>query len=118
LADDVEVLDEIHDCRKLIHLIRRRDAGSPMLSEAEVGAVGAYIIQGSDTSVASYWVEPGIAMILELFKSPRSCRVAAQWLAQATGAVTVDPSIFEPLLRRGILVGAPRTSSIHDKAEA
>ncbi|MCV9974160.1 radical SAM protein, partial [Burkholderia pseudomallei] len=65
-----------------------------------------YIVQGHGEAATGYWVESGIATLLDLFRSPRSCRAVAQWLADATRNDGIDASIFEPLLRRGILVSA------------
>ncbi|MCS6474055.1 radical SAM protein, partial [Burkholderia thailandensis] len=68
--------------------------------------LGAYFVRAAGEAVTGYWVESGIAAILDLFRAPRSCRAAAQWLAHVTRNDGVDASIFEPLLRRGILVPA------------
>ncbi|AGK51633.1 B12 binding domain protein [Burkholderia thailandensis MSMB121] len=106
LAENVGLLEDIHNCEVLVDRIRRSNEASPMLGDADVGGLGTYIVQGHGEAAAGYWVESGIATILDLFRSPRSCRAVAQWLADVTSNDGIDASIFEPLLRRGILVSA------------
>ncbi|MCS3394547.1 B12-binding domain-containing radical SAM protein [Burkholderia thailandensis] len=106
LAENVGLLEDIHNCDALVDRIRRSTEGAPMLGDADVGGLGTYIVQGHGEAATGYWVESGIATLLDLFRSPRSCRAVAQWLADATRNDGIDASIFEPLLRRGILVSA------------
>lgn len=106
LAENVGLLEDIHNCEALVDRLRRSNDGAPALGDADVGGLGAYIVRADGEAVTGYWVESGIAAILDLFRAPRSCRAAAQWLAHVTRNDGVDASIFEPLLRRGILVPA------------
>lgn len=114
LGDDVSVLEEMHDCARLLARITR-DTGTVLLEDEDLRERdGVYIL----TSSASYRIDPGVEAILSLFDQPRSCAEVIRSVSEATGMPEIDTRFFEELVRAGILTAVPSETTPIGAAQA
>jgi radical SAM superfamily enzyme YgiQ (UPF0313 family) len=95
----LEVLAEIHDCAAVL----ARLATGELLDDADAGELGAYVIDPGDPAT-TYWIDPGVQAIAELFDEPHTCDEVAALVCAAAGVEALPPSVFEGLIRAGLLV--------------
>jgi hypothetical protein len=103
------VLSDIHDCGALLDRIARLPSGA-WLDDADAGELGAYVVDPGDPATV-YWIDPGVHAIAELFAEPRTCGEVAQLVCAAAGLPSLAPSVFEGLIRAGVLVAPTAPAS-------
>jgi len=103
LSSRVRVLSEVHDCGLLIERIKQHPAGAALLKNSETGELGAYVVEPGGDRAASYWIEPGVQAIADLFDEPHTFCEVADMLRDSIGA-EIEPDVFEGLVRAGLLV--------------
>jgi radical SAM superfamily enzyme YgiQ (UPF0313 family) len=96
------VLEEIHDCAALLARIARLGPGE-LLADAEAGELGAYVVDPGDGET-TYWIDPGVQAIAELFDEPHTCHEVAELVCAQAGIPELAPGVFEGLVRAGVLV--------------
>jgi radical SAM superfamily enzyme YgiQ (UPF0313 family) len=103
MSDNMRVLPALHDCSLVIENIRR-DAGSQLLGDEAMGERAVYVVETAGPSSASYHIDPGLEAILGFFEVPRTCSEVIDAIREITGGANVGHTVFEDLVRAGILV--------------
>jgi radical SAM superfamily enzyme YgiQ (UPF0313 family) len=85
LNPNARVLHELHDIDHLLKLLESEAGGSALADDASAGELGTHLIVTRGRETRTYRIDPGIAAILEMFESPRSCRDVARRVRRRTG---------------------------------
>lgn len=115
LSPHVHVLPDLHDCGLLLKRIECEPAGSSLLDESQVGGRAVYLVRVSGEASTHYRIDPGVEALLGLFEQPRTCREVTDLVCEATGLPALKTSVFEDLVREGILVLGPASAARIDQ---
>ncbi|HEU4390018.1 MAG TPA: radical SAM protein [Blastocatellia bacterium] len=106
LGSHVRLLPELHDCSRLIELVRRENNQS-VLDDSQTGELGVYLMSAEDGTATAYRIDSGVEAMLDFFAEPRSCSEVADIINGIAASNHIDSSYFEPLVQSGILVPPP-----------
>lgn len=104
LGDFTFLLEEIHDCGNLLDRIRELPRDARPFNDEEAGGLTNYLVIISQGVATSYLIDPGISVLLGLFKTPNSCRDITEALSELIEGYSIDDAIFESLVGIGALV--------------
>jgi radical SAM superfamily enzyme YgiQ (UPF0313 family) len=101
---------DLHDCGKLLELIRRIPEGSGPLDASAVGELGCYLSIVENGVATHYGIDRGVDSILSLFEQPSSIQAVTGFLRHAVPDAAVSDSWFRELVDIGALIPSPRAS--------
>ena len=105
---------DLHDCAKLLQLIRQLPDDSGPLEFPAVEELACYLSIVEDGVASNYGIDRGIETILALFEQPSSIRAVTGFLRQAVPDAPIAESWFKELVD----IGALTPSSNADKQVA
>jgi radical SAM superfamily enzyme YgiQ (UPF0313 family) len=101
---------DLHDCSRLLELIRRIPEASGPLEASAVGELGCYLSIVADGVATHYGIDRGVDSILALFEQPSSIQAVTGFLRHAVPETPVSDSWFKELVDIGALIPSPRAS--------
>jgi radical SAM superfamily enzyme YgiQ (UPF0313 family) len=104
LGDFTFLLEDIHDCGNLLDRIRELPWDTPPIDDLEAGGCGNYLVIIVQGVATSYRIDPGIGVLLGLFKAPRTCRDVVEALSELIEGYSIGDAVFESLVGIGALV--------------
>jgi radical SAM superfamily enzyme YgiQ (UPF0313 family) len=99
---------QIHDCGRLLELIREAPSDSPPLDPAATGDLGCYLSVFDAGSVQTWGIDRDIGSILALFEAPNSIRTVAGVINSVVPEAPVTEGWFRELVDLGALVPCAR----------
>jgi radical SAM superfamily enzyme YgiQ (UPF0313 family) len=105
------VFVDLHDCGRLLELIRRQPKEAGPLEFAAAGEPACYLSIVEDGVASNYEIDPGVGNILALFKRPSSIRAVTGFLRQAVPDAPIRESWFKELVDIGALTPSLPTDS-------
>jgi len=106
LQPQARVLADLHDCEQVLQRIRECPVDAALLDDAQFAQRRSYLVTKRGAQAVSWCLEPGAAHLVSLFERPRRCTEVIEWMRQAAGGTTVDPTFFATLAREQVLVAA------------
>jgi radical SAM superfamily enzyme YgiQ (UPF0313 family) len=104
VSPSVHVLDNLHDCSRVLAHIERELEPSGLVDDSRFGELGLYLLHAAgDASICSR-IDPGVEAVLSLFRDPRTSEEAAAIVRAAVGLPEFESSFFEELVHERILV--------------
>jgi hypothetical protein len=104
ISPSVHVLDNLHDCSRVLARIEREPERPDLVDDAQCGELGLYLLHAAgDASIVSR-IDPGVEAVLSLFEQPRTSEDAAAIVRAAAGRTEFALDFFQELVHERILV--------------
>lgn len=104
IGSHVQVLSDLHDCDRLLELIKENPEAEHLLDDAAAGERTCYLISLNQETAVGYQIDMGLEAMLTLFAEPRSCTEVTELVQEISGVPQIAGDYFAPLVNAGILV--------------